>query len=195
MAATCICNHHPHLSYSCLSAFIVSPTPPPHRHTPAYSCVYHTYLPPLFTEDKPSVSHIFDTLEYGPAPESPSVAHAWLDDHGRNFGHFINNQWVRPEGRKTYETHNPATGEKLASTTQGRATLFIFLTILQLPLSPSPPLPLTGSQEDVELAVGAARKAYETWSKLPGHVRARHMYSIARHVQKHARWVGLVGGA
>lgn len=46
-----------------------------------------------------------------------------------------------------------------------------------------------GTQEDVELAVGAARKAYTSWSKLPGHVRARHMYSIARHVQKHARWV------
>ncbi len=58
-------------------------------------------------------------MEYGPAPESPSVANAWLDDHGRNFGHFINGQWVRPEGRKVYDTHNPATGEKLASTVQG----------------------------------------------------------------------------
>ena len=44
-----------------------------------------------------------------------------------------------------------------------------------------------GTQEDVELAVGAASKAFESWSKLPGHVRARHLYSIARHVQKHAR--------
>ena len=43
----------------------------------------------------------------------------------------------------------------------------------------------------MELAVGAARKAYESWSNLPGHVRARHMYSIARHVQKHARSVRL----
>ena len=46
---------------------------------------------------------------------------------------------------------------------------------------------LLGTQEDVEYAVGAASKAYESWSKLPGHVRARHLYSIARHVQKHAR--------
>ena len=44
-----------------------------------------------------------------------------------------------------------------------------------------------GTQEDVDLAVGVAKKAFEGWSKLPGHVRARHMYSIARHVQKHAR--------
>lgn len=71
-------------------------------------------------EAKPSVSHIFDTLEYGPAPEAPNVVYAWLDDHKREFGHFINNQWVKPEGRKTYETTSPATGEKLASTIQGR---------------------------------------------------------------------------
>ena len=46
-----------------------------------------------------------------------------------------------------------------------------------------------GTQEDVDMAVDAASKAFESWSKLPGHVRARHMYSIARHVQKHARYV------
>ena len=69
---------------------------------------------------KPAVvKEIFQTLEYGPAPESPAVANAWLDDHGRYFGHFINGQWVKPNGRKSYDTFNPATGEKLASTTQG----------------------------------------------------------------------------
>ena len=46
-----------------------------------------------------------------------------------------------------------------------------------------------GVQEDADLAVSAARKAFESWSSLPGHVRARHMYSIARHVQKHARYL------
>ena len=46
-----------------------------------------------------------------------------------------------------------------------------------------------GTKEDVELAVVAASEAFESWSKLPGHVRARHLYSIARHVQKHARLV------
>ena len=47
---------------------------------------------------------------------------------------------------------------------------------------------LPGNSEDVDVAVKAARKAFDTWSKLPGHVRARHLYSIARHVQKHARY-------
>ena len=65
---------------------------------------------------------------------------------------------------------------------------------------PSRPLPFPssdfpGSQEDVELAVRAAQKVYEMWSKLPGDVRARHMYSIARHVQKPARCAEVTGSA
>ena len=33
-----------------------------------------------------------------------------------------------------------------------------------------------GEQEDVDQAVGAAKTAYESWSKTPGHVRARYLY-------------------
>ena len=47
-------------------------------------------------------------------------------------------------------------------------------------------------QEDVDLAVKAARQAYESWSNLPGHVRARHLYSITRHLQKHAHLVAVL---
>ncbi len=38
-----------------------------------------------------------------------------------------------------------------------------------------------GTQEDVDLAVAAAKKAYTSWSQTPGHVRARILY----------RWVEL----
>ena len=31
----------------------------------------------------------------------------------------MNGGWVKSEGRKTYDTHNPATGEKLGATVQG----------------------------------------------------------------------------
>ena len=51
-------------------------------------------------KQKPSVAQIFETLEYGPAPESSAVADKWLEDHGRSFGHFINGQWVKPEGKR-----------------------------------------------------------------------------------------------
>ncbi|KXJ06145.1 aldehyde dehydrogenase family 16 member A1 [Exaiptasia diaphana] len=115
----------------------------------------------------PVISEIFQSLEYGPAPEAPSGVNAWLDKHGRSFGHFINGKWVKPKGRKTYESKNPATGEVLASTTQGE-------------------------QKDIEQAVAAAKEAFQSWSKTSGHVRARHIYSIARHVQKHARLIAVL---
>ena len=35
---------------------------------------------------------LFENLEYGPAPEAVDSANAWLDDHDREFGNFINNQ-------------------------------------------------------------------------------------------------------
>jgi len=115
----------------------------------------------------PSVGDIFASMEYGPAPESDKIAQNWLEDHNRKFGLFINNEWVHPEGRKTYDTKSPATGAVLAGTTQGNS-------------------------EDVDKAVTAARDAHNTWSKLSGHERAKHLYSIARHVQKHSRLVAVV---
>ncbi|XP_069173387.1 aldehyde dehydrogenase family 16 member A1-like [Procambarus clarkii] len=114
-----------------------------------------------------SVATIFHTMEYGPALEDDKVAQAWLDDHGRKFGHFINNTWVHPDDRKTYETKDPCSGSVLASTIQG-------------------------TQEDVNQAVAAAKKAFKTWSALSGHARARYLYSIARHVQKQARLLAVL---
>ena len=45
-----------------------------------------------------TVADIFESLEYGPAPESSAAADKWLDEHDKAFGHFINGQWVKPEG-------------------------------------------------------------------------------------------------
>lgn len=60
----------------------------------------------------PTIAQIFESLEYGPAPEAASSVNSWLDEHGRDFGHFVNGKWVKPEGRRVYETRNPATGER-----------------------------------------------------------------------------------
>merc|ERR1719391_1242979 len=117
---------------------------------------------------EPSVTSLFASMEYGPASESRKVADAWLDKHQRHFGLFINNEWVHPDGgRKTYETRSPGSGTILASTTQG-------------------------TSEDVDTAVEAASKAFKTWSALSGFERAKHIYSLARHVQKHSRLVAVV---
>jgi aldehyde dehydrogenase (NAD+) len=110
---------------------------------------------------------LFTTLEYGPAPESPAAVNAWLDEHGRKFGLFINNEWVRPRGVKYYSSYNPSTGELLAETAQAE-------------------------KKDVDSAVAAARSAFKTWSQTPGVVRARYMYAIARNIQKHHRLLAVL---
>lgn len=59
------------------------------------------------------VAMIFDSLEYGPAPESAEIAKKWISSHGGVLGHFINGQWVKPKGRKQYDSFSPATGKFL----------------------------------------------------------------------------------
>jgi aldehyde dehydrogenase (NAD+) len=46
--------------------------------------------------------------------------------------------------------------------------------------------------EDVDAAVGAARAAFPGWSATPGHLRARHLYALARQVQRHARLLAVL---
>jgi aldehyde dehydrogenase (NAD+) len=107
-----------------------------------------------------TVSEIFETMEYGPAPESAAEALAWLVDQGDRFGHFIDGAFTAPGNGM--ESRNPATGEVLATLT-------------------------AGTQEDVDAAVAAARKAQPRWEKLGGHGRAKYLYALARLLQKHSR--------
>lgn len=109
-----------------------------------------------------NVAEIFETMAYGPAPESDHVAQAWLEDHGRDFGLFINGEWVRAEERATYTNINPVDDSPLATITDATA-------------------------DDVDAAYQAARLAFDGWSARPAHERARYLYAIARAVQKHAR--------
>ena len=106
-------------------------------------------------------------MDYGPAPESADFANDWLDSHDRSMGLFINNKFEKPAGRKTYTAIDPATGKKLAETVQAE-------------------------DADVDMAVAAARKAYDGWSKTAGHVRARFLYAIARCLQKHHRLIAVL---
>ncbi|MBI3522999.1 MAG: aldehyde dehydrogenase family protein [Betaproteobacteria bacterium] len=99
-------------------------------------------------------------MDYGPAPESQKDALAWLDQHQRRFGLFIDNAWSEPGG--TFASSNPADGKELAQLTQASAA-------------------------DVDRAVAAARRAQGGWEALGGHGRARIMYALARLLQKHAR--------
>ena len=108
----------------------------------------------------PTIKEILNTMDYGPAPESTKEALAWLDQRGRRFGLFIDNAWS--EAGATFATNNPADGSELAQVTHA-------------------------TQDDVERAVAAARRAQPGWVALGGHGRAKIMYALSRLLQKHAR--------
>jgi aldehyde dehydrogenase (NAD+) len=113
------------------------------------------------------VRRVFETMEYGPAPESDALANAWLDKHQRKIGHFIDGRFVPPGDDQWFPTINPGRNAKLADVALGSAA-------------------------DVNAAVAAAKKALPGWQALGAHGRARYLYAIARHVQKHSRLLAVL---
>ena len=112
-----------------------------------------------------TIKEIFETMDYGTAPESSADALAWLADQGSRFGHYIDGAMTTPgEG---FESRNPASGEVLATLTQA-------------------------TQADVDAAVTAARGAQPGWAALGGKARARYLYALARLVQKHSRLLAVL---
>ena len=109
-----------------------------------------------------SIAEKFLTMEYGPAPEDPKDALLWLDRHKRRFGHFIAGEWRQPVEGAFFDTTDPASGEKIAEVAQGSAA-------------------------DIDAAVRAARNAFPQWQGLAAHARARHLYALARAIQRHSR--------
>src|SRR5579859_1508055 len=114
-----------------------------------------------------SIAEKFVSMEYGPAPEDPKEATAWLDHHGRRFGLFIDGAWQAPAAGEYFDTFDPSTGEKLANIAQGSAA-------------------------DIDTAVKAARAASPKWRALTPHARARYLYALARLVQKHSRLLAVL---
>ena len=53
-----------------------------------------------------NVAEIFETMDYGPAPESPTPALAWIKER-QPFGLFINGQWVKPASGQYLDSINP----------------------------------------------------------------------------------------
>ncbi len=111
-----------------------------------------------------SVRAIFDSMSYGPAPETDSVVRQWLAERGSAFGHYIGGRWTSESesAGDVIDVREPATGRALATVAQG-------------------------TMSDVDAAVAAARAALPAWQALDGHARARWLYAIARGIQKHAR--------
>ena len=49
------------------------------------------------------VKHIFETMEYGPAPESSIEAMDYLNSHNNTFQLFIKGEWVTPTSNEYSE--------------------------------------------------------------------------------------------
>ena len=115
-----------------------------------------------------TVAKIFETMEYGPAPESDVPALEWIKQHDNGrFAHYIGGRWVAPSEGQYFETINPATKAVLARVAQG-------------------------SKADVDAAVAAANAAAPGWAGLPAHARARYLYALAREVQRQARLLAVL---
>ena len=107
-----------------------------------------------------TIKDIFESMDYGTAPENAEQALAWIVKHNAKFGQYINGEFT--DHHDGFETRNPATADVLAMITQA-------------------------SSDDVDNAVTAATKAQKKWARTSDHERAKVLYAIARLVQKHAR--------
>lgn len=109
-----------------------------------------------------SVREVFETMEYGPAPENREFADEWLSKYNHKFNLFIGGEWISPKSGNYFDSINPANKEVLASIAEA-------------------------GTDDIDLAVKAASTALPEWVKLGGHGRARYIYALARQIQKHSR--------
>ncbi|MEZ7007738.1 aldehyde dehydrogenase family protein [Streptomyces sp. AD55] len=96
-------------------------------------------------------------FEYAPAPESRAVV-----DIAPSYGLFIDGEFAEAADGKVFKTVSPATEEVLSEVAEA-------------------------GEADVDRAVRAARKAFETWSALPGAERAKYLFRIARIIQERGR--------
>jgi aldehyde dehydrogenase (NAD+) len=96
--------------------------------------------------------------DYAPAPEAREIVQI-----EERYGIFVGGEWVEPRSGEWYSTISPASEEPLAQVAQS-------------------------GPEDVQLAVGAARDAFDNGlSGLPGSERAKYLFRIARILQERSR--------
>ena len=109
----------------------------------------------------------FQNIQYGPAPEDDSEVLEWIKRLPNPSHNFIDGDWSKPVSRKILQSINPANNKKLFN------------------LSVS-------SKIDVDKAVKAAKKAFSSWSKIEPFERSKYLYSLARLIQKHSRFLSVL---
>jgi aldehyde dehydrogenase (NAD+) len=101
-------------------------------------------------------------FEYAPAPEA--IDHVKIQPR---YGLFIGGKFVTAHSRKRFPTINPATEQKLAEVVEA-------------------------DEVDVDRAVKAASKAFDSWARLPASRRARYLFRISRLIQERSRELAVV---
>jgi len=84
----------------------------------------------------------------------------------RKYGLFINGKEISAKGGKTYIRENPATEEPFAEIAEAQ-------------------------KEDVDKAVKAASRAFQTWSKLPVSERVKYIHKIVQMLEKNRDKIAL----
>ena len=95
--------------------------------------------------------------KYSEAPES--TGHIKIQ---KKYDLFIDGKFTKPVKGKYFDTINPANDQKISVVAEA-------------------------TSEDIDLAVKAARKAFNGWSKLSGKDRGKYIFRIARLIQERAR--------
>ncbi|MCZ7416944.1 aldehyde dehydrogenase family protein [Streptomyces sp. WMMC897] len=96
-------------------------------------------------------------FDYAPAPESRAIV-----DIAPSYGLFIDGEFREAAGGKVFKTISPSSEEVLSEVAQAE-------------------------EEDVDAAVAAARRAFASWSALPGAERGKYLFRIARILQERSR--------
>lgn len=94
---------------------------------------------------------------YAPAPESRSIV-----DIAPSYGLFVDGEFTEAADGRVFKSVAPATEEVLSEVARA-------------------------GEADVDRAVAAARRAFTSWSALPGAERGKYLFRIARILQERSR--------
>ena len=109
----------------------------------------------------------FHNIKYGPALEENAEVLQWIKNLPSPNHNFINGEWIKSLSNKKISSINPANSRKL----------------FDLNIS---------SSADIDKAVKAAKKAFPSWSKTKPFERSKHLYALARLIQKHSRFLSVL---
>jgi aldehyde dehydrogenase (NAD+) len=98
-----------------------------------------------------------EKFAYAPAPESRAIV-----DLAPSYGLFIDGEFADAADGTVFKTVSPSTEEVLAEVARA-------------------------GEADVDRAVKAARKAFQSWGALPGAERGKYLFRIARILQERSR--------